>query len=507
MKIERTRNATRNLFWGIISKIVGLIVPFICRGAIIRIFGINYLGLNSLFSSILYTLNLAELGFGSSIVYFMYQAIAMDDTKKICALMEYYKKIYRIIGSVILGLGLLIMPFLPFIIKKDIPNDINIYWVYLLTLSGTAVTYFLFAYKNSILVAFQRNDIVSKISTIIMLIERFVQLYFIIIVKNYYLYLGATVILNAVNNIVVARYADKLYPDYRPTGNISQDEKKQIGEKIKGLFLYKIGGILLSSGSNIIISSFIGLTVAGIYGNYYFVVSTLFSFLAIYYSSIRAGLGNSIAVDTIEKNFEDFKLLQFLQNWICGWCTVCLLCLFQDFIQLYAGEKNKLPIGLVVCICCYFYFWKVQDIVHVYKEASGLWDTDKYRPLTGGFINFLLSCILVQFIGLYGIILSTIFVLIFIDIPWASHVLLKECFHKSQFEYFKMLAIGTIETLIMIIISYLICFKISCPSLLGLLFVKAIICIFIPNIIFVMFNIQKTEFHVTVNRVRSILKI
>ena len=88
MRIERTKNAKRNFIWGLINKILGLIVPFICRGAIIRIFGMNYLGLNSLFTSILTTLNLAELGFGSAIVFFMYKAIADDDKAKICALMS-----------------------------------------------------------------------------------------------------------------------------------------------------------------------------------------------------------------------------------------------------------------------------------------------------------------------------------------------------------------------------------------------------------------------------------
>jgi len=61
MKIERTKNASRNMFFGSILKIYQLLVPFVMRTAMIYFLGVQYLGLNSLFSSVLQVLNLAEL--------------------------------------------------------------------------------------------------------------------------------------------------------------------------------------------------------------------------------------------------------------------------------------------------------------------------------------------------------------------------------------------------------------------------------------------------------------
>lgn len=127
MKIERTKNAARNVVFGMILKIYALALPFVMRTAMIYWLGIEYLGLNSLFTSVLEVLNLAELGVGSAMTFSMYKPIAEDDRDKICALMNLYHCYYRVIGGVVLAGGLVIFPFLPNLIEGDIPSDINIY--------------------------------------------------------------------------------------------------------------------------------------------------------------------------------------------------------------------------------------------------------------------------------------------------------------------------------------------------------------------------------------------
>ena len=164
MKIERAKNATRNVVFGFLLKIYTLIFPFIMRTAMIYWMGVEYLGLNSLFTSILQVLNLAELGVGSAMVFSMYKPIAADDDEEICALMKLYKIYYRVIGCVVLGVGLVLLPFLDKLISGEVPNDINIYILYLLNLGATVLTYWLFAYRNSLFQAYQREDIISKVS-------------------------------------------------------------------------------------------------------------------------------------------------------------------------------------------------------------------------------------------------------------------------------------------------------------------------------------------------------
>lgn len=80
-------------------KAYQIVVPFIMRTAMIYWMSVKYLGLNSLFTSVLQVLNLAELGVGSAMVYSMYKPIAEDDKVKICALMKLYKSYYNVYDS------------------------------------------------------------------------------------------------------------------------------------------------------------------------------------------------------------------------------------------------------------------------------------------------------------------------------------------------------------------------------------------------------------------------
>ena len=150
MKLERTKNAIRNMLWGVLNRIVNIIFPFVLRTVFIYTLGSMYLGLNSLFTSILTVLNLAELGFSSAIVYNMYKTIAENDTESICAIMNYYKKVYRVIGSIVSIVGVSLMPFLRYLINGECPKDINLSILYLLFLGNTVVSYFMFAYKTCI---------------------------------------------------------------------------------------------------------------------------------------------------------------------------------------------------------------------------------------------------------------------------------------------------------------------------------------------------------------------
>ena len=97
----RVRNASRNVVFGMFLKGYQILLPFIMRTAIMYYMGDGYLGLNSLFGSVLWVLNLAELGVGSAMVYSMYQPIIDNDKEQICALLKLYQKYYRIIGLVI----------------------------------------------------------------------------------------------------------------------------------------------------------------------------------------------------------------------------------------------------------------------------------------------------------------------------------------------------------------------------------------------------------------------
>ena len=134
------------MVFGIILKIYQILLPFLFRTVIVYTLGVNYLGLNSLFTSVLQVLNLAELGVGSAMIFSMYKPIAEDDEMTICSLMRLYRTYYRIIGSIIAVVGIAVTPFIPKLIKGDIQAELNIYILYLLNLFYSFFNYYIFYY-------------------------------------------------------------------------------------------------------------------------------------------------------------------------------------------------------------------------------------------------------------------------------------------------------------------------------------------------------------------------
>ncbi len=475
---------------GLILKLHQMVIPFIMRTVMLYYLGVQYLGLNSLFASVLQVLNLAELGVGSAMVFSMYKPISDDNTEEICALMRLYKLYYRIIGVVIAVVGLIILPFIPYLIRSDVPNDINVYILYLLNLFSTVLTYWLFAYKNCILQAHQRVDIISLITIIVNTIQYALQIVVVIIFRNYYLYVVMLIICQVINNISTAITVTRMFPDYKAKGKLEKEKVTEINLRIKDLFTSKIGSVVLNSADSIVISAFLGLTALAIYQNYFYLISSIIALVQIGFASIMAGLGNSFITDTKEKVFSDLKKFTFIFQWIIGFCTVCFLCLFQPFMKIWVGEKLMLGMSAVVFFCIYYYFYEVNRLLNVYKDAAGLWHEDRFRPLTAALVNLFLNVLLINVWGLYGVILSTVIAILFVEMPWLLHNLFTVFFeHNRLNEYLKRLIYYFIVTVGAAIITYLLCSLVTIDGKWQVLVVRLMICVIVPNIIFLFFII------------------
>jgi O-antigen/teichoic acid export membrane protein len=218
MILERTKNAKKNIFWGLINKTVKIVVPFIIRTIIIYKLGEEYIGLNSLFTSILSTLSLAELGFDTAIVAIMYRYVADEDNDIINALVNFIRKAYLWVGSIILIAGCCCIPFLKLMINdyESLPNDINLYVIYLLFLINTVITYFFGGYRNSIFEAYQRQDILSNLNTGVTLLFSLFQIYALAVSHNYYVYLVLIILSNIVLNLLVYYVSIRRFRNVKP---------------------------------------------------------------------------------------------------------------------------------------------------------------------------------------------------------------------------------------------------------------------------------------------------
>lgn len=484
---SRMKNAKRNIFWALVNRIVTMALPFLTRTVVIYYLGSVYLGLNTLYSSILTILSLAELGFGSAMVVSMYDPIARNDIASVNALLKLYRRIYRIIGIIVLILGISVLPFLKRLITGEVPADVNIYVLYAIYLSNTVLSYFLFAYKESLLTADQRMDVSSNIGTIVSISTNVLQLLSLLLFKNYYYYVIVYPVMTLIKNICTSCCVDRMYPQYRCEGEIDNSKLEDIKKRVAGLFIYRICYVSRDSFDSVVLSAFLGLTVLANYNNYLYIVVTLTGFLAIIKNSISAGVGNSIAIESEDKNYSDFNKCQLLYMWISGWCTVCLFCLYQPFIKLWLGDSFLFDKKTMALFCVYFYCYKMGDICAVYRQSAGLWWEDRFRPIVESIVNLTLNILLVRYIGVAGVMLSTIFCLVFINSIWASKVLFQCYFkHQRQRDYITLIIYFGFVTFISCAATGIVCDLICVDGVICLV-VRGMICTIIPNLIMYLF--------------------
>lgn len=491
--MSRSLNAKRNMLWGCVNKIVFIVFPFISRTALLKILGEEYLGLNGLFSSILQVLSLSELGFSMAMVYSMYKPIAEGDDDLVCALLKLYRKIYRIIGCFIFCAGLVLIPFLEDLIRGSYPEDINLVALYLIYLVNTVVSYWIAAYRASLFVANQRMDVDTNIHTVCSVLMYSLQIGCLLVFRNYYAFIIWMPVFTTIKNIIEAILSKKYFPQYCCRGDLPKDEIQKIKTQIFALMGHKIGAVVLSASDNIVISAFIGLASVAMYNNYFMLITAVGSILNIIYTSITASVGNSIVKETVDKNYNDFSVLTFINMWIIGWFAICFACLFQPFMIIWVGEQSLFPYKTVLLFVIYFIVLYARKIVNTYKDACGMWMADVGKPYVEAFFNLAVNICLVQIIGINGVVISSIIAMGFISLPWEAHVLFKKYFKKKESKYYKELVWMILTMSLGGIVTYLIC---SVFPMIGVIpfIIKMLICALVPNVLFVLLFSKNKDF-------------
>lgn len=432
MTNDRTKNASRNIIWGIVNRLIALGLPFANRTVLVYVLGATYLGLDSLFLSILQMLNITELGFSSAIVFSMYKPIAEENYVEINALLRLYQRVYRIIGVIVLCIGTIIIPVFPHIIKSDLPKEINIYILYIIYLANTFLGYWLFAYKKSLISAFQREDILSNINSIVSITKIVLQIILLFLSRSYYLYIVVLPFITIIENLIVADLAGKLFPKCFPQGNVDNVIKNDIKKRVYGLMIQKICSVSRNSLDSIVISAYAGLKDVSMYGNYYYIMTGLHSLLGTITNSITASVGNSVATNSAEKNHYDMIKFSFVYMWLASDITIYLLCVFQPFMLLWMGENMLLDIPIVIALCIYFYALCMGDIRSVYVVASGLWYEGRYRAVLEALTNLVLNIVLGKYFGIMGVVVATLISILVINFGYGSTIIYTYYFKNKK---------------------------------------------------------------------------
>lgn len=502
--MSRTSNSIRNITYAILGQGMTFLFSFFVRAIFIRTLGSEYLGLNGLFSNILSVLSMAELGVGSAIIYSMYKPLASKDEMKLIALMNFYKKIYVSIGLFILTFGLMLTPFLS-VFVKEMPNIPFIKTIYVLYVIESASTYF-FSYKRSFLIADQKKYIDSFYQYSFYLIRTVLQIFILLVTKNFLLYLIIQIIFTVIHNTTISVKTDRLYPFLKEKNAVKmeKDDIALIVKNTKALIMHKIGSVLVLGTDNLIISKFIGIVEVGLYSNYMLIIVALSQTIGMIFQSVTSSIGNLGVTEEVNKNIFVFKVIDLIGYWIVSFTAISLVVLLNPLINLWLGTQYMFPNSVVLLIVMSFYFTVRRKSILTFKDAFGLFWYDRYKPLLESGINLTVSLVLVQFMGIEGVIIGTIFSTLTTCVTVEPYVLYKYGFKISSKGYYLKYAMHTGITVVVGFVTWTACSVFSSVTL-GSFIGKLIIAAIIPNMIFLAIFWKSQEFQYLLRILKNII--
>ena len=396
----RTRYSIINMLFNIGGQFLTMLLSFINRMVFIRCLSAEYLGVNGLFTDVLSILNFAELGIGTAMVFSMYEPAARDDEQKLARLMNLYKWMYRAVAVSVLLFGLVLLPFLPYLIKggEGIEHITLIYMIYVL---GSASSYLL-SYKNSIYQAYQKGYICAGWSMACECIKTVSQITVLLLTRNFILYLAVQQAIQFLPNIMVSRMVDKEFPYLKECHELPErEERNGILKNIGAMSMHKLSTIIVRNTDSLLMSSFIGLATVGLYSNYRLVINALNNLMGKFAVAFSGSIGNFAVMENSDRLYKIYKEMDFMFFVMSAYLTGGLMMLFNPFITLLFGGRYCFPMTTVMVIVAEFYITRM-------RQTNRLFWNDRYKAVAESIINLVASLVLVRQYGVTGIIWGTI---------------------------------------------------------------------------------------------------
>lgn len=489
---SRLGNTLRNFKFGAAAQLVVTLLGFVSRTVFIRVLGMEYSGVNGLYTSILDVLSLTELGLADVVIYSLYKPLAEGDTDRLAALMGYYKVIYRYIAFAVGVIGLCLVPFLRVLVKSQI-DRFHLVLYYLMFLANSVCSYLL-VYKASIIQADQKRYLISKYNMLFKLLATLLQIVLLLVLRNFTVYLSIQIGMTVVNNLYVSRKADRLYPCLREKRELPKEEKKAIFRDVRHMFSYKAGGQLLTGTDNLYISSMISTATVGIYDNYTMIQTMVVTaFTNTLNQAVLGSIGNLNATGTQEQKKRIFDVYSLVFSWITTFCALSLLALYNPFIRIWAGEDWLLPMSTVAVICLNYFLPNVLTPVWSYRNTTGLFRETRDILLYAAGINLVLSYFMGLRWGLTGILAATAVSRVLTSFWYEPYLLHKRIFGCSSIPFF--LRQGA--CLGIVVLSFAAITLVSSLCGLGVwadFFLRGVLCLVISNGLLLALNFRTEAF-------------
>lgn len=503
----RSAKSVRNVTTGVANKLLMMILAFATRTLFIRMLGAEYTGISSLYTNILSVLSLAEMGMGNVLMFYLYNALKENDEKRIAELVNEFKRIYTAIIILVLSVGLLIIPFLKYIVKSPLDST-ELIGYYVLYLINSIASYFV-VYRTTVLSADQKNYILNIVQTISTVMMYVIQIVYLLLFRNFWGYLSIQVLCTIGSNIVLNAISIKHYPFLKNRSSLFQNNerlvnRKELSRNIKATFLFKISDVILDQTDSIIISILFGTVFVGFYSNYYILISYIVAIAGIIANGLVASFGNLNTEGNMQRSYEMFRVALTAFSIYGTICTTCYACIVQDFVPIWVGPQYLMPYGLVLAVLAVFYLRMATNTMWMYRSAMGIFQEVQYINLTAAGLNIVLSVFLGKMIGVAGVIFATALSRLLTTF-WYEGLVVFAKFRKSFWTYIFLQTRNFLICIFTVVVAWVVCSRLPVQGVIAIVS-KMLVALLISSIIVICTYSWTTEFKTMKRKIIDVIK-
>lgn len=503
--MTRTKSSLQNIKYSVILQVVYVVLSFVSRTIFIRTLGAEYLGINGLFSNIITILSLVELGVGPAMTFALYKPLADRDDKLLQQLMYLFKRVYIMVGVVILILGIAFTPYI-FYFMKEVPNLSNLKLIYILFIIKTSSSYF-FSYKRSFLIADQKQYLDTKFHIPFHFLNVFLGIGVLLTTQNYIIFLLIQIITPILENLYIVSKVNEMYPFLlvKPEASLPKEYLMSILKNVKALMFHKFGSVIVFSTDNLIISKFVGILEVGLYSNYLLIIDRIGALYSLVFQSLLASVGNLKVSEENSKSVFIFQCIDLVNFWMYTFAAIAFMILLNPFLSLWVGKEYLFNLHVVAIIVINFYITGRRKSVLLFKDAMGLYHPDRYKSFFESIINLVFSIVLAKYYGIFGVFAGT-FISSVTTVLWIEPlVVYKHGFKTSVLDYFKKYSIFTSLSIILYFSTSFVTGFIGDGHIINFI-LKMFFVTLIPNLIlFILFR-NSNEFKYIFNSIKSLRK-
>ncbi len=506
---SRTEYSARNTTVALVSRLTAIVMGYLLRVVFTHTLSESYVGVNGLFVDIIQVLSLSEMGVGTAITFALYRPIAEGDTEKQKSLMLLFRKFYRVVAVIVAVGGALLIPFMDVFIK-DYENVEHLTLIYILYLINTVCSYLLI-YKKTLMDAHQLLYIGTFYQTMSWALQDVLQIAALILWHDFILFLLINIATTVLCNVCISVRANRLYPYLkdRQAAPLPEKEKKAIFSNIRAMLMHKVGTVIVNNTDNLLLSAFVGLASVGGYSNYYLLIGSVRQMLNQVYQGITASVGN-LGVTEEEGHIQQvFEAAFFIGQWMYGFAFICLYELLNPFIEISFGKQYVFPEITVFVLCLNFFLNGMRNATLTFRDSMGLFWYDRHKAIAEAVLNLGISLLLVNWLGMTGVFLGTLFSMALTSLWVEPYVLYKHGFHQSCLSYFiryfmyaAVIGVGWYAT-------DLLCRELVVLGIQGVMQVLAarlIVCLLVPNLWFFIVYGRSREFRFLLVKAKSLAR-